>query len=83
MNSSNDFWQAMFGEDISNFEEILLTRGTWVMAPEEPLFAVFAMMIRVLHQTQGDLEKALLKFAPELTSRAQAMINSSEGLSNK
>lgn len=80
MNSFNDFWQAMSGQDISPFEEILLTKGAIVMTPEEPLFAVFAMMVRVLHQSQGEAEKALLKFAPELTDRAQAMIRSAEGL---
>lgn len=80
MNSFNDFWQTMFGQDITNFEEILLTRGAMVMTPEEPLFAVFAMMVRVLHQTQGETEKALLRFAPELTNRAQAMIRSAVDL---
>lgn len=80
MNSLDDFWRAMFGECISNFEEMLMMRGAWVMTPEEPLYSVFATMVRVLHQSQGETEKALLRFAPELTERAEAMIRSSDGL---
>lgn len=80
MNSLNDFWRAMFGEDISRFEEMLMVKGARVMTPEEPLYAVFAMMVRVLHQSQGEAEKALLRFAPELTERAESMIRASEGL---
>ena len=74
MNSLDDFWRAMFGEGISNFEEMLMMRGAWVMTPEEPLYSVFAMMVRVLYESQGEAEKALLTFAPELTDRAQSMI---------
>lgn len=80
MNSLDDFWRAMFGEGISNFEEMLMMRGACVMTPEEPLYSVFVMMVRVLHQSQGEAEKALLRFAPELTERAEAMIRASDGL---
>lgn len=80
MNSLDDFWRAMFGEGISNFEEMLMMRGAWVMTPEEPLYSVFAMMVRVLYESQGEAEKALLTFAPELTDRAQSMIKASRGL---
>lgn len=80
MNSLDDFWRAMFGQSISPFEEILMLNGTKVLAPEEPLFAIFAMMVRVVHEGQGKSEKALLKFAPELVSRAHAIINASNGI---
>lgn len=83
MSRFNDFWVHMFGEDISNFEEILLVRGAYLLKPEEPLFAIFAAMVRLIHQSQGDLEKALLKFAPELTDRAHAMIKSADGLNQQ
>jgi len=83
MTRFNDFWVHMFGEDISNFEEILLVRGAYLLKPEEPLFAIFAAMVRLIHQSQGDLEKALLTFAPELTDRAHAMIKSADGLNQQ
>lgn len=83
MTRFNDFWVHMFGEDISNFEEVLLVRGAYLLKPEEPLFAIFAAMVRLIHQSQGDLEKALLKYAPELTDRAQAMISSADDLSRQ
>ncbi|WP_397580520.1 hypothetical protein [Sphingorhabdus sp.] len=83
MTRFNDFWVHMFGEDISNFEEILLVRGACLLKPEEPLFAIFAAMVRLIHQSQGDLEKALLQFAPELTDRAHSMIESADGLNQQ
>ena len=83
MSSFNDYWRHLFGADISNFEETMLTRGAFVLEPEEPLFAVFAVMVRLIHQSQGDLEGALLKFAPELTDRAEAMIRSADGLNQQ
>lgn len=70
----NKLWQALFGQEISDFEEVLIDRGTKVMKPGEPLFIVYMMMVRVLHQSQGEMEKALLQFAPQMTSRARDLV---------
>lgn len=80
MNGLDEFWLGMFGQGISPFEEMLMLNGIRVLQPEEPLLAVFAMLVRVVHEGQGRSEKALLKFAPELVSRAQAIISASDGI---
>lgn len=83
MNSLDDFWRSFFGEGISNFEEILMMRGAMFMTPEEPQYAVFVMMVRVLHQTQGETEKALLRFAPELIRQAETILEAFVALESR
>lgn len=83
MSDINDFWQTFFGSDISPFEEILMKNGAKVLAPEEPLYALFAMLVRVIHEGQGKNEKALLRFAPELVGRAKAIISCSAGIEHQ
>ena len=83
MNELDDFWLSFFGEGISNFEEMLMRRGAMVMTPEEPQYAVFVMMVRILHQTQGDTEKALLRFAPEIVRRAETTVEAFTALESR
>lgn len=80
MSALNEFWKDAFGADISSFEEILMRRGARVMFPEEPLYVVYAMLVRAIYEGQGETEKALLKFGPELADRAQAIISAANGI---
>lgn len=83
MHPLNNIWRAAFGQDISNFEEMLIDRGTRFMKPEEPLFIVYMMMVRVLHQSQGEMEKALLQFAPQLTWEARNLLDSVKAMNSE
>jgi hypothetical protein len=76
----NELWQSLFGEDISQFETNLVRESGKLLEPREPLFLVVAMMVRILHSTLGETERALLRFAPQITQNAQSMIRSAVGL---
>lgn len=83
MDELDQLWFKHFDRRASPIERRLLVALHRSVGAEDPIFPVLMMLVRILYETLGSTEQAVLQRGPELNARMQTLSVGLDDISTK